>query len=557
MNAMVATTRPRPVAQSVLHLVRFDLRRFRMMAGLVVGLEVARAAFVEWSVYAMPARINAHFGGPFGGIEIGVLDLSIWIATGVTTAMIAQADLLSDDRAFWRTRPIAPLSLAVAKLATFALLFVAVPSVIHGTHLLAHGSPLASVTAAAAQIAVQAVCIVAPAWGFALITRTLPRFIGGAMGGYFGVLAVWSAALYWAYWASKSFGSSIGTLGPVPIKAFSEWQRLETLGWGMAVAISVAALAILIRHYQHGRPAASLAAAGILFLAPMFLPPRHLAAPAASDLAQIGRQLGVVGIWTPAGPPTAPGTPVPIRDTGPLEILFTLPALPDDVSAAVTMKQGRLKLGGADLITDAEQCCFSGGPLAAIAPALAAPRSPDGFHAAPATGLLAFFETERLRRRPISIDAEAEIRFQRHRLAGIHPLRPGSTIRLGNRVIEVLAVEPRATLLVRYTQFPSLAGADEPALSLFVGDGARTRVSATMPGWLGGHHPTQALIRGPWWFRGRHWTGRFHVFLEGGAAVVARATHVYVVETRDAGTTHTRLSIPDVTGWTPPQDAPR
>ena len=554
MNAMVATNAPRPVAQSVLHLVRFDLRRFRMLVLLMVGLELARAAFVEWSVYRMPARIDARFGGPFGRIEIEFFDLSIWLAVAVTAAIIVQADLPSDDRAFWRTRPIAPLTLALAKLTTMALLFVAVPSVINGTHLLAHGSPVASVTAAAAQIAVQAVSTVVPAWALAVMTRTLPRFIGGAIGGYVGILAVWSAALFWA---SKLFASSVGALGPALIKAVGDWQRIEMLGWGMALAISVAALAILIRHYQHGRPALSLTAAAILFLAPMFLPARDPAAPASPELARIGSQLGVVGIWPPAGPQTAPETPMPARDAVPIQILFTLPALPTDVSAAVSMNQARLRVGGIDRVVRAEQCCFSGGPLAVIAPALAAPRSPEGFHAAPATGtVMAILERERMRGTPISIDAGAEIRFQRHRLVEVHPLRTGTTIRRGNRVIEFLAVEPRAAVLVRYTQFPSFDGTSEPELSLFIGDRARTRVSATTPGWLGPQQPMQALTRGGRWVRGREWTGRFYVFVEGGAGWPPDA-QLFVVESRDAGTTRSRLSIPDVKAWIPRQEAPR
>ena len=198
-----------------------------------------------------------------------------------------------------------------------------------------------------------------------------------------------------------------------------------------------------------------------------------------------------------------------------------------------------------------------------IAPALATPRSPEGFHAVPATGSrIDVGDGERPRDGTaslgaVSIDADAEIRFRRYRLAATGPLNVGSTIRVGDRVIEVLAVEPQhSALLVRYAQFPSLAGAGEPELSLFIGDRARTRVAELTQTWRGRQRPVQALIGSEGWGRGRQWAGRFHVLmLMADRSVFAPDAQLYVVETLDAGATRARLSVRDIQRWPPPKEA--
>ncbi|MEO5820107.1 MAG: hypothetical protein ABIT71_06340, partial [Vicinamibacteraceae bacterium] len=131
MNATLTTTATPPFADSVLRLVRFDLRRFRVLVLLMVGLELARAALVEWTLHGLPTTIGERFGGTFGVAEMPIADLVLGVVALLVTGLVIQADDPSDDRAFWRTRPIAPLALAVAKAITCALLLVVVPWVVN------------------------------------------------------------------------------------------------------------------------------------------------------------------------------------------------------------------------------------------------------------------------------------------------------------------------------------------------------------------------------------------------------------------------------------------
>src|SRR6185436_15634794 len=80
----------------------------------------------------------------------------------------------------WRTWPIAPAALAVAKAAVLALLFVLVPAAIDAVRLAAYGAPLSSMLVAAGQIAARAGFVILPAWTLALVTRTPSRFLGAA-----------------------------------------------------------------------------------------------------------------------------------------------------------------------------------------------------------------------------------------------------------------------------------------------------------------------------------------------------------------------------------------
>ena len=182
MNAAVDQRAPLSFAAGVGQLIRFDLRRFHAVLALFAALEIARAAFAEWFLHRAALELDGRFGGDGGHGELAVLDAALWLATVIATAMVVQADHPADDRAFWRTRPVAPLELATGKLVLLAGLFVALPAIVNAVRLLAYGAPIASVAASAAQFAVLAGATVLPAWGLAIATRTLPAFLAACAG---------------------------------------------------------------------------------------------------------------------------------------------------------------------------------------------------------------------------------------------------------------------------------------------------------------------------------------------------------------------------------------
>jgi hypothetical protein len=532
MNAVVTPAWTTSLTAGVLRLVCFDLLRFRWVAILVVVLEVARAAFVEWAVHVVPPVIGERFGGAFGTQQIGLLDAVLWLVAILGTALLIQADLPSDDRTFWRTRPIPPVGVALAKLALLAVLFVAVPAAVNTGRLLAYGAPLGSIGAASLQIAVGAGHIVLPAWGLALATRTLPRFCGAAIVAVIGSLMLVSAALYWTEIWSGRAGDGIATVARA---FFADWQRLAVRGWWFAGGVTALAAGILCAHYTHRRAGRSATAAVALLVAPWLLPGRALP-PAPRALAGFASGLAIqrIELPTPARIQSRPWTPYPVS----LRLTLEAPALPHDVSAAVILRHPRLEGSAQVGSADGSSCCFGDGAVGVLRPSLAPPASRQQGHADLSVGVN---ELWALRQPSLSVDAEAEVRFLSHRWIGTLPVRPGAAFQADGRMIEILAAQPeRGTILVRYTRFPRIDDAGVE-WTLFAGPPARVPLTAAATAWSS-RTPIQSLTgqpreRGT----GRDWNGRFHVFVPG-RDTLAGDPRLYVVESTPIGAIRHRLT---------------
>jgi hypothetical protein len=553
MNAMIpAAAAPPSFARTIGRLVHFDLRRFRMLALLVVLLELARAAFVEWTLHLLPTAIGERLGGTFGTGEIDVVDAFLWLATVLTTAVIVQADLPSDDRAFWRTRPIAPLALAAGKLATCALLLVGVPWFVDAGRLIAYGAPISAILASGVQFAVLNGFTVAPAWALALITRTLPRFIA-AGGGVIIAGFLGRGALYywWAVWSlSAGSASMIGDRLPTFLL---DWQQLDASRWWAALLTTAAAFGILVAHYRHRRRLVSIAAVVALLSASWALAQRSASAQAPASLERLVS--GHLEVGDPLVLPPPLMVESGLRSSSPYPVSLgaqvTLPPLPADVSASVFLR--RIQLHGRAVVhpRDAWMCCFNGGMLGVVAPALAEPRQRGGLHSSTRQGFeVDIADLDELRDRTVSLEADGEVRLMHHRFAAEIPIRPGAAVRVGDRLIEVLDYEPRrSALLIRYAEFPSVFGTQHSDLALFVGDRHRNRVSVTSFGW--GGPSVNEMMAGPRRNgRSREWVSRQHVLISD-AKVLEPGLRLYVVETREVGTVRTRLAKTELQVWTP------
>ena len=232
MTAPVALAPPLSLPRMILHLCRFDLRRFRVLIAVLVGVEVLRGIYVEWSLHLAPLESPLSFRVDVGEAGTTLLDPFLALGFIVATAIIVQADHPSDDRAFWRSRPIPGHTLALAKLALFAVLFVVVPAAINTVRLLAYGAPAASVFAAIVQLGWSASAIV-PIWALAILTRTLPRFLLAGAGLTIGVVLVMNLI-------ANLFVGGPGTTG------FGvEWAGETGHGWAGDLAFTVGGLYLL------------------------------------------------------------------------------------------------------------------------------------------------------------------------------------------------------------------------------------------------------------------------------------------------------------------------
>jgi hypothetical protein len=549
MNAVVARSPHRSFAASVYALMRFDLRRFRVLAAAIVGLEVSRAVFAEWALRLQPVDAIGGFRGAFGTPETTLLDALTWVATVAATVTIVQADLPSDDRAFWRTQPIAPIALALGKVSTLALLLVVAPSIVNAARLAAAGAPLGAVAAASLQIAVLAGAIVVPVWALALVTRTYYAFTVTAAAvitlGFltFGALVYWDGVfggrggLYWLRLAARAVGN--------------DWQARESHGWWAAAAMTLGGLAALTVHYRHRRWTITVPLALVLLAIRLGMPagPQEGRAPETLQRLVAGR-LGVIGIAPPdprqVDAQRGSTRPAPV----PLGITFTLPPLPRDVTATVIARNNRLIGRGTVDATTAWQSVA----VAPWGPALLTDGDAAKLQMSRAEGFaIDPSALEALRGVPIALRADAEIRLWRERVVTDTALQDTSAIEVAGQRVELLAFESRPPIvLVRYTAFPTLAHR-RSTIHLLVADRTRTRIATSSPGWRGPAGPLAALATPADRFVGRNWAGRFHVLFEN-AGPLAPDDRIYVVESRDEGRVYLPLAIDGLSLRPPPAE---
>jgi hypothetical protein len=536
MNAAVDQRAPLSFAAAVGQLVRFDLRRFRVVLALFAALEIARAAFAEWFLHRAPLELDGRFGGDGGHGELAVLDVALWLATVIATAVVVQADHPADDRAFWRTRPVAPLALATGKLVLLAGLSVALPTIVNAVRLLAYGAPIASVAASAVQFAVLAGATVLPAWGLAIATRTLRAFLAACAGLVIGLFLAFSAFGY-------LLATLLDTLGPgrvgVSLDPLLDWQRSSTFGLGGALLVTSLGIAILLAYYRSRHGMLALAAALALAVAPHMLTMRaRRLVPASPTLAALveSRLRLATHLRVPTRRALASADP---RWSAPIAGPIRTPPLPSDIAVGFDTRDVRLTVDGKSRDARGGQQCCTGtdahGMVMIATGAMPGP-IPTG-----SNGTLFFLPAEQadtLHGRRVDVDAHVRATFRRHRLVGTIPLRAGAAFRTDEYLLEVLAVQPRPrAVLCRLAQFPPGSTGRRFDLTLLVGDPQR-RLDSTFPSWVFDAHRSILDAAGAPW--GRRWVARVSIPLRD-AAVTQGGASIYIVESRFAGHAETTL----------------
>ncbi len=527
MTAPVSAPAPLSTWLAVRHLCRYDLARYRVLIAAMVGLELLRMGYVEWTLQFAPIAGDPRFGSAAGEAEVYMLDLAIWAMTWVATAVVVLGDHPSDDRAFWRTRPLAPHAVALAKVALLGLVFVGVPALLNSVRLAAYGAPLSAHVAATVQIAVTAGAAIVPAWALAIATRTLPGFLAGAGGLIVFAYLSMTGMLFFTGnpgWASFGIGFSL-----------ADWSRSTALGWVVALGLTALALVVLVAHYHLRRAWAAVGAGIVLVYAPGFLPPPDQASPPAPELAALVAEplRPPAGLWSDAGGSGPGGTAVAF-----LSGRLALPSLPRDVSAGVFVDRVRVLVDGRDVAVGGfQQCCLGFGPTAAASALPIAAGGGESWSEELATVRASALPEMTVK--PVTLDADATLVFMRHRLAASLPLAPGAAFRGDGYLVEVLSTtdrEPEAALL-RISRFPRLSRHTQPTLTFFHADSARMRVVPAPPPYMQAIGPASRPSLE--WSQGRRWAGRYHLMLLGGA--VSPDRRLLIVESHRAGETRTRV----------------
>lgn len=570
MSAIVP--QPMSLVRAIRHLCAMDLRRFHWLVASVVGIELVRTVLVEGSLHLAPATTRQAMGPAGAEVAVPLLDLGIVVMIAVVTAILVQADHPTDDRAFWRTRPIPPIAMAGAKLLSMTLLFVVVPSAFNAVRLAAYGAPAGAIAAATIQIAVLAGVVCVPAWFIAVVTRTLPKFLGTLFGvmvaTYFLMGFVWMIARF------QAPGLPPG-LGGVP--GMFDWQHTGTHGWWGGLISTVAGLAILAAHYTTRHMKATVAALLSLVLIPSLVPAVDREQPAPADLARRvdGRLTLPEGLSAMGASRSSEFGETIVHATG----RIAAPPLPDDVSASIRLDGLTVRAAGRPVPADGrEQCCLGLGAMGVVSAAAARRAAVD--RAQPLTYARArpgsysndnarfqVFDVraslvDALRGGPIDLDADAAVDFARHRIAGACPLRPGASLRTDGFLLEVLAVEtlgdraidPRTRswviqVLVRFTRFPSM-GISSPKLDVFTADRGRTTADFVRAPWPIATYNAGTTVDN--FAYGRRWAGRYPIMIEARTPQLGDVDLV-AVESTGAGTLHTRLAAAGVPIAIPPR----
>ncbi len=535
MNPPAAVVPPLAFWRGVRSLCVFDLRRFRLLAAVVVGLELLRAGMVEWFLHHSTLSVDLWLDGD-GYLQFQTLDTVLRIAMIVMTALLVQADHPSDDRAFLRSRPVSPGQIAVAKLTLLAALFVLLPVIVNAVRLIAYGAPAASIAASARQFVVIGGAVLLPAWALALVTRTLTRFIAVAI----ALTVAWltAIAILVAYppvarvavrWLGEEWIDEARVAPPIP-----DWQRLDRRGWTFALLMTLGGAACVVGCYRTRRPLLPAAAALALVALPSVLP------EPAPDPPPAGIATGPLRLEGPLRLPPRFSLSTRIASPIGLSARLQLPPRPPHLTTTLLLGPVRVAAGSfAPTAAGLPYCCDRdrGSPAAALAASWGA--APPDTTLTPDPGF-AFFVSDtdaaRLRDRVVDVDAPAGLRFMRHDLVGDVPLRAGQSFRTPHFLVEILGIDTRTkTALCRVARFPSLRS--RVGISFYVGN-RRSLVVEALPWWrvdlsLGG----RTAIGGG---RGRTWVALVTLPLAHIDAARADA-RVYLVESRPAGELRTTI----------------
>jgi hypothetical protein len=218
------------------HLLRWDVRRFRVLLAVWVVLVVANAALEGvWPILAADLATR-HTVGLIGNL--------VWLArlllTFVLAALVVQAHPLVGSDAFWTTRPIPPGMLLASKLILLGAMMIAIPVAADVALMIVYHVPPNEIAAVAAQNGFSWTLWVVVIISAAALTPGLAQFallIGAALvAAAIGLAALISITMY-------RFTSGPPSSGTVELPDPTDWM----VG---TVLIVMTAVSLLVVQYR-------------------------------------------------------------------------------------------------------------------------------------------------------------------------------------------------------------------------------------------------------------------------------------------------------------------
>jgi hypothetical protein len=156
----------------VMHLMAADVRRCRWPLLLWIGLAATGAASEAalWRAVTPSAGQTAAYALTLFWLAGSLLSVAL-------VPLVVQGDPAVGGRAFWMTRPIHPVSLAVAKIVLLASLLVGLPIVLEAAAMTAHAVPPREIGLVALDMALLRGMVLAMLLTVAALTPTMTRFV--------------------------------------------------------------------------------------------------------------------------------------------------------------------------------------------------------------------------------------------------------------------------------------------------------------------------------------------------------------------------------------------
>ena len=277
----------------ILHLLRWDFRRFRALLGVWLLLLTANAILdATWPGLAGNLATR-QLVGTLGNL----LSLTEVLLSVVLIVLVVHAHPLVGTTAFWMTRPIPPRALLNAKLALFGGVMIGAPVIADLALMATYDVPWVDIARVSAQTALFWTAWTSVIMAAAALTPNLAKFallIGGAMMSFAAVIALLTAVLFYRLETLPPL--SLGVDVPVP-----------NSGLVGLLLVLIAALVFFLVQYQTRRRVVSafVGVAGIVVaqlvgsawpwpvLAPIVAMPGWSANPAMLNLSASANSVAV------------------------------------------------------------------------------------------------------------------------------------------------------------------------------------------------------------------------------------------------------------------------